>query len=62
MQSPSWSKAWQRWRARLPEGRGLVSGLPLLWLALFFGLPFLIIARISLSEVIIGLPELSTQA
>ncbi|MGB5198909.1 MAG: ABC transporter permease subunit [Sedimenticolaceae bacterium] len=33
--------------------------MPLLWLALFFGLPFLIILRISLSEAVIGLPPYS---
>jgi len=36
-----------------------VAGVPLFWLALFFGLPFLIIARISLSEVVLGLPPYS---
>ncbi|MCB1801816.1 MAG: ABC transporter permease subunit [Gammaproteobacteria bacterium] len=46
-------------RERLKPGRGGVFGVPLLWLALFFGLPFLIIARISLSEVVIGLPPYS---
>jgi len=43
-------------RRRLAPGRGAVSAIPLLWLGLFFGLPFLIILRISLSEAVIGLP------
>jgi putrescine transport system permease protein len=63
MPSPSWNelgrRAWGRLRRRLSPGRGAVAGLPLLWLALFFGLPFLIIARISLSEAVIGLPPYS---
>jgi putrescine transport system permease protein len=41
---------------RLASGQLVVAGMPLLWLSLFFGLPFAIIARISLSEVQIGLP------
>jgi putrescine transport system permease protein len=56
MPLPSWS---ERLRARRPGGRQLVYGLPLLWLGVFFGLPFLIIARISLSETVIGLPPYS---
>ncbi len=55
MPSPSWND----WRRRLPGGRDFVSGVPLLWLGLFFGLPFLIIARISLSETVVGLPPYS---
>ena len=46
-------------RRRARPGRGLVTAVPLLWLLVFFGLPFLIIARISLSEPIIGLPPYS---
>ena len=49
----------QALRRRLRLGQGAVAGIPLLWLTLFFGLPFLIIARISLSEVVIGLPPYS---
>lgn len=49
----------QQARARLTPGRNAVAWVPLLWLGLFFGLPFLIIARISLSEVVIGLPPYS---
>ena len=45
--------------AHFRPGRGIVAAAPLLWLALFFGLPFLIIARISLSEAVIGLPPYS---
>jgi putrescine transport system permease protein len=45
--------------ARSRPGRGIVAAVPLLWLGLFFGLPFLIIARISLSEAVIGLPPYS---
>ena len=63
MPSPSLNDVWRRarrgLRQRLTSGRGAVAGVPLLWLGLFFGLPFLIIARISLSEVVIGLPPYS---
>jgi putrescine transport system permease protein len=48
---------WPSWRNMpRPGGRQFVYGLPLLWLGLFFGLPFLIIARISFSEAVLGLP------
>jgi putrescine transport system permease protein len=50
---------WGQRTASALGGRGLVSGIPLLWLVLFFGLPFLIVLRISLSEVVIGLPPYS---
>ena len=63
MPSPSWNKSWQdirsNWRGRLTPGRHAVAAVPLLWLALFFGLPFLIILRISLSEAVLGLPPYS---
>lgn len=63
MPSPSLNKAWasasRRLRRRLTPGRGAVASVPLIWLGIFFGLPFLIIARISLSEVEMGLPPYS---
>ena len=63
MRSHSSSKARTRWLSRMRRtaspGRGLVIAAPLLWLVVFFGLPFLIIARISLSETVIGLPPYS---
>jgi putrescine transport system permease protein len=63
MPSPSLNdlvrRARRHLRQRLSSGRGTVAGIPLLWLGLFFGLPFLIIARISLSEAVIGLPPYS---
>jgi putrescine transport system permease protein len=37
----------RRWLA----GRGAVIGIPYLWLAVFFLLPFLVVARISVSEM-----------
>ena len=55
---PSLNKA-SLWLRRQNPGRASVFGIPLLWLLVFFGLPFLIIARISLSEVVIGLPPYS---
>jgi putrescine transport system permease protein len=63
MRSSFWNKARKgihpRWRRRLAPGRAAVPAIPLLWLGLFFGLPFLIILRISLSEAVIGLPPYS---
>ncbi len=38
-------------RARVPWGRRLVLGVPLLWLAVFFLLPFLIVLRISFLQM-----------
>lgn len=59
MHLPSWSRAWRGLHRHLAPGRGAVAAVPLLWLGLFFGLPFLIILRISLSEAVIGLPPYS---
>lgn len=41
---------------RLPSGRTLVLALPFLWLGLFFLAPFLIVAKIALSEGALGIP------
>ncbi|TQF82833.1 ABC transporter permease subunit [Elioraea sp. Yellowstone] len=41
---------------RLPAGRTLVLALPFAWLGLFFLFPFLIVARIALSEAALGIP------
>jgi putrescine transport system permease protein len=45
-------------QALLPQrhGRGVVIALPLLWLALFFLLPFLIVLKISFSEAQLAMP------
>ena len=63
MPSHSLNKTWRGirsgWRSRLAPGRNAVAAVPLLWLAVFFGLPFLIILRISLSEAVIGLTVMS---
>lgn len=40
---------------RLPAGRTLVLALPFAWLGLFFLFPFLIVARIALSEAALGI-------
>ena len=39
------------WRNALPRGRNAVIGVPFAWLAVFFLLPFLVVLRISLSEM-----------
>lgn len=38
------------------DGRGLVIAVPLLWLLVFFLIPFLVVAKISLSEPAIAMP------
>ena len=38
------------------SGRRLVAGIPLLWLLLLFLIPFLIVFRISFSEVRLAIP------
>lgn len=40
----------------LPAGRTLVLALPFAWLLLFFLFPFLIVAKIALSEAALGIP------
>lgn len=47
-------RALSAWTTR--RGRGIVSGLPLAWLGLFFLLPFLVVLRVSLSESAIARP------
>jgi len=37
-------------------GRALVTAVPFLWLILFFGLPFLVVLKISFSEAVIAQP------
>jgi putrescine transport system permease protein len=39
-----------------PDGRGLVVGVPLIWLLVFFLIPFLVVAKISLSTAAIAMP------
>lgn len=41
---------------RLPSSRTLVLALPFAWLGLFFLAPFLIVAKIALSEAALGIP------
>jgi len=43
-------------RRFLSLGRGLVVGVPYLWLALFFLVPFLIVFKISFSEAVLAQP------
>jgi len=50
-----------RWTAALLQrlglhGRGLVVAVPVLWLLVFFLVPFLVVAKISLSEAMIARP------
>jgi putrescine transport system permease protein len=48
-----------RWTALLQQsgwGRGLVIGIPYLWLVLFFLIPFVIVLKISFSEIRIAMP------
>ncbi|MER2510521.1 ABC transporter permease subunit [Amaricoccus sp.] len=49
-----WTTAPLRWLGF--EGRALVIAVPFLWLLVFFLIPFLVVAKISLSEAAIALP------
>ncbi len=49
-----WTTAPLRWLGF--EGRALVIAVPFLWLLVFFLVPFLVVAKISLSEAAIALP------
>ena len=46
--------------ARLPGGRRWVIGAPYLWLAVFFLLPFVIVAKISLATSALAIPPYSS--
>ena len=44
---------------RQPDGRGLrrvIAGLPIIWLGLFFLVPYLLVLRTSLADPVIGQP------
>jgi putrescine transport system permease protein len=43
-------------RLRAPSGRALVLALPFVWLLLFFAAPFLIVAKIAVSEATLDIP------
>ena len=47
--------AWLLGRVGL-DGAGLVVAVPVLWLTVFFLIPFLVVAKISLSEAAIAMP------
>ena len=49
---------WTAWLLRKVglDGRGLVVAIPLVWLLVFFLIPFLVVAKISLSEAAIAQP------
>jgi len=51
-----WRWAAQGLRVRGYSGRTLVSGVPYLWLLLFFLVPFLIVLKISVSEIRLAMP------
>ncbi|WP_272493035.1 ABC transporter permease subunit [Atopomonas sediminilitoris] len=44
---------------RLPKGRHYVIGMPLLWLGLFFLMPFIIVLKISFAEAEVAIPPYS---
>jgi putrescine transport system permease protein len=52
----AWRWASGRFRVWRPTGRTAVMGGPYLWLLLFFFVPFLIVLKISLSEIRLGMP------
>jgi putrescine transport system permease protein len=51
-----WRWATQGLRARGETGRTLVTGVPYLWLLLFFLVPFLIVLKNSVSEIQLAMP------
>jgi putrescine transport system permease protein len=51
-----WRWASQGLRVRGYSGRTLVTGVPYLWLLLFFLVPFLIVLKISVSEIRLAMP------
>ncbi len=58
--SPQPARAPRRGLARLlPTGRTLVIAIPMLWLLVFFLVPFFVLGRISLAEAIIARPPYS---
>ena len=51
-----WRRASRRLRARGYTGRTVVTCIPYLWLLLFFLVPFLIVLKISVSDMRLGMP------
>jgi putrescine transport system permease protein len=49
-------KVFPRLGSRGAAGRGLVIGVPLFWLSLFFLAPFLIVLKVSFAEAVLGNP------
>ena len=46
----------RRFRGKGVKGRTAVAGVPYLWLLLFFLVPFLIVLKISVSDIRLGMP------
>jgi len=44
----------------LPEGRTLIIAIPLIWMSLFFLIPFAIVLKISFAEMMTAIPPFST--
>ena len=40
----------------LPSGRSVAIGVPFLWLAVFFALPFVLVLKISFADQVMGIP------
>ena len=40
----------------LPSGRSVVIGVPFIWLAVFFALPFVLVLKISFADQVMGIP------
>jgi putrescine transport system permease protein len=51
------------WLTRfLPSGRGVVIGVPFLWLTVFFALPFVLVLKISFADLRLGIPPYTALA
>ncbi|RQZ87935.1 putrescine ABC transporter permease PotH, partial [Burkholderia cepacia] len=40
----------------LPSGRSVAIGVPFVWLAIFFALPFVLVLKISFADQVMGIP------
>lgn len=52
----SQEKLYERLSRLIPSGRMIVFGIPFIWLALFFLLPFALVLKISFSSAVIAIP------
>ncbi|OUL68822.1 putrescine ABC transporter permease PotH, partial [Paraburkholderia hospita] len=54
--SPALASLKQSLTKLLPSGRSTVIGIPFIWLAVFFALPFVLVLKISFADLRLGIP------